>query len=247
MLMKPIHTVICLSVIAMIFLSCEKETTGYLTEPVETYYPLEVGKYITYRLDSTVYLPFGTSSVVRSYEVKYHTDALITDNMGRPAFRIIRYIRKTQNDQWVPDATFMSLIDGDKAEFVENNLRYIKLRLPIKNGTTWKGNSYIDTYSINSTVRYLDGWDYVIDSLGAYTRIGIRGFPNTLTVNQRDEILGDPNDPSSYSEINYSVEKYATGVGMIYRKFFHSEYQPGNGGFFADGSYGVEYSIIDNN
>lgn len=239
--------IIGLPLLLIFFFSCKKESQTYQTEPIAAYYPLEVGKYITYKLDSTVYLPFGTTSVVRSYQVKYQTDAQITDNLGRPAFRIIRYIRKTTSESWTPDATFMALIDGNQAEFVENNLRYIKLHLPIKNGTTWKGNSYIDTYSINSTVRYLDGWDYVMDSVGDNSIVNNQEFSNTLRVNQRDEVLGDPFDTGSFSEINYSVEKYAAGIGMIYRKFFHSEYQPGGGGFYADGSYGVEYTIIDHN
>lgn len=228
--------------------SCKKESKDiFNTDPIDTYYPLQVGKYITYRLDSTVYLPFGTTSVIRTYQVKYYTDAQITDNLGRTAFRIIRFIRKNENDPWVSDATFMSLVAGSQAEFVENNLRYIKMRLPIQDGTSWKGNSYIDTYSINSTVRYLDSWDYVMDSVGFPAGVGSLVFEKTLRVNQRDEVLGDPSDPDAFSEINFSVEKYAAGVGMIYRKFFHSEYQPGGGGFFADGSYGVEYSVIDHN
>ena len=72
-------------------------------------------------------------------------------------------------------------------------------------------------------------------------------FENVITVLQRDEIIGVPDEPSSYSEVNYSQEKYAKGIGLIYRKFFHSEYQPNNGGYFADGSYGVTYTIIDHN
>ena len=227
--------------------SCSKQDEGIKTAPLSTYFPTEVGKYITYKLDSVVFLPFGTSSVIKSYEVKYLTEAEIRDNLGRKAFRIIRYIRPDTGAAWSPDASFMAINDSSSAEFVENNMRFVKLVLPIKNGLSWKGNTFIDTYSLNSTVRYLDDWDYTYDSVGVPLTLGNFNFDNTLKVNQRDEVIGDPQDPLSYSEINLGIEKYAAGIGMIYRKFFHSEYQPGGGGFFAEGSYGVTYTIIDHN
>lgn len=227
--------------------SCSKQDEGIKTAALSTYFPTQVGKYITYRLDSVVFLSFGTSAVTRSYEVKYLTEAEITDNLGRKAFRIIRFIRPDTASAWASDASFMAVNDSSSAEFIENNLRFIKLVLPIKNGLSWKGNTYIDTYSLNSTVRYLDDWDYTYDSVGKPLTIGDFFFDNTLKVHQRDEVIGDPEDPLSYSEINVGIEKYAAGIGMVYRRFFHSEYQPGGGGFFAEGSYGVTYTIIDHN
>lgn len=227
--------------------SCNKQDEAILTESISNYFPLEAGKYITYRLDSTVFVSFGTGIEVHSYDVKYYTDAQITDNLGREAFRIIRYIRNNENDPWRPDATFMAVNDSGRAEFIENNLRYIKLVLPIKNGISWKGNTHIDTYSFNSTVRYLDDWDYEYDSVGKPFDVGNFYFEKTLKVSQRDEVIGNPDDPLSYSEINIGMERYAEGIGMVYRKFYHSEYQPGGGGFFAEGSYGVTYTIIDHN
>ena len=232
---------------AIVFLfSCSKETETIESAPISQYFPLQQGKYIVYQLDSTVFLPFGTSSEVRSYQVKYYTDTVVTDNLGRKGWRIFRYIRKDSTETWTPDASFMAINDSRQLEFVENNMRFIKLSLPIKEGFSWKGNGYIDTYSINSTVKYLDGWNYTYDSLNVPLSIGRLSFDSTLKVVQQDEVLGDPQDPTSYSEINFSVEKYAAGVGMIYKKFYHSEYQP-SGGFYADGSYGVEYTIIDHN
>jgi hypothetical protein len=96
-------------------------------------------------------------------------------------------------------------------------------------------------------LRYLDGWDYTYSNVNEADTIGNQIVENTLTINQRDEIVGIPEEPNSYSEVNFGQEKYAKGIGMVYRKFFHSEYQPNNGGYFADGSYGVTYTMIDHN
>jgi hypothetical protein len=135
-------------------------------------------------------------------------------------------------------------------EFTENNLRYIKLRTPIRDFYSWKGNSFIDTYSINSELKYMADWDYTYDSVNASITIGSFMLDSTLKVDQRDEIIGFPDIPTSYSEVNYSTEKYAKGIGLVYRKFFHNEYQPptpGQGGRYVDGSYGVTLTMIDHN
>ena len=233
------------------FLSaCKKSTEDYQAVPVKDYYPLVVGKYITYNLDSTIFINFGQVRVVNSYQVKHVVDALITDNLGRPAYRIIRFIRKTAANPWAPDNTFMAVPTEFAMEFIENNFRFVKMRGPVKDGNTWKGNTYIDTYSLNSNVKYLNDWDYSYDSLNVQTKLGTLTIDSTLRVLQRNETIGDPSNPNSYSERNIGIEKYAKGIGLIYREFLHTEYQPprpGVPGAFADGSYGVKLTMIDRN
>ena len=118
---------------AVFFSACKKETEVLDTAPLAEYAPLEVGKYITYKLDSFRYLPFSLQSIVTSFEVKYFTDAQITDNLGRPAYRIVRYIRKTAAEAWQPDNSFTAINTGNTYEFIDENLRFIKLHEPIKN------------------------------------------------------------------------------------------------------------------
>lgn len=233
---------------AVIFSACKKSTEDFQTSPVSDYYPLAVGKYISYSLDSTVFINFGTKDTVINYQVKHQVDALITDNLGRPAYRIIRYIRKTAANPWVPDNTFMAVPTEFSVEFIENNMRFIKMKAPVRNGFSWKGNSYIDTYSLNSDVKYLDDWDYTYDSLNTTISLAALTVDSTLKVDQRDEVIGNPNDPNSYSEINQGAERYARGLGLVYRNFLHVEYQPptpGRGGYRQ--GYGVKMTMIDHN
>jgi hypothetical protein len=208
---------------------------------------MQTGKYIIYQLDSLVYVAFGTRDTTIRYQVKYETDSLIQDNLGRSAYRVFRFIRKNENENWTPDATFMSIATNNQVEFVENNLRFIKLKAPIVNGFSWKGNSFIDTYSANSPVRYLDNWDYTYESVGESQLIGSNTIENCISILQRDEVIGLPDQPDSYSEINYSKEVYAKGIGLVYKKFNHKEYQPNNGGYVAEGSYGITLTMIDHN
>ncbi|HEX2683545.1 MAG TPA: hypothetical protein VHL77_06415 [Ferruginibacter sp.] len=236
------------AITALFFSACKKSTDVLQTATVSEYAPLQVGKYIVYNLDSTVFINFGAKDTVIKYQVKHEIDAQMTDNLGRPAFRVIRYIRKTPASAWASDNTFMAVLTDFSYEFVENNMRFLKLKGPIRDGYSWKGNSYIDTYSLNSTVKYLDDWDYTYDSTNVPLTFGTFTLDSTLKVAQRDEVIGNPSDPNSYHEINYGVERYAKGIGMIYREFLHVEYQPptpGRAGYKQ--GYGVKLTMIDHN
>lgn len=227
--------------------ACKKQTEEFVSAPLADYAPLVVGKYITYRLDTFKYLPFSLKDTTLSYQVRHVVDALISDNLGRPSYRIIRYIRKTAQQPWVPDNSFNAVNTASSLEFIENNHRFLKLKLPIRDGYTWKGNAYIDTYSLNSTVRYLADWDYVYEDLNQPLTLGAIHLDSTVKVNQRDEQFGTP---GFYSEKNIGFEIYAKGVGLVFRKFLHTEFQPatpGSTASYSDESYGITLTMIDHN
>ena len=230
--------------------ACTKENEVYTTASLSDYFPLETGKYISYNLDSTVYINFGQKDTVIKYQVKDSIENQITDNLGRTSYRIVRYMRRNSSQAWTASNTFMATPTTTTLEFVENNLRFQKLKLPLKDGYTWKGNTFIDTYSLNSTTKYLDDWDYEYDSINVPLTIGGIPFSATLKVNQRDEFLGqDPKTPGTqYAERNYSVEKYAKDIGLVYKEFLHWEFQgtqPGRQSFYS--GYGVKLTITGHN
>lgn len=236
--------------ISLFFISCKKEKDTFNSESVNDYYPLQVGKYITYELDSTVFVNFGQKDTIISYQAQDRVDAQITDNLGRPGYRIIRYIRKDTAEDWVANNTFLVVPTENSIEYIENNLRFLKLELPIKQDFSWKGNSYIDTYSVNSDVKYLDDWDYIYDSINVPLTINSVTVDSTVKVSERDEFLGqDPSIPGTqYAEKAYALEKYGKGIGLIYREFLHWEFQgeqSGVPGYFV--GYGVKLSITDHN
>lgn len=239
------HFLLLAIITTVVFSACKKSTEVLEPNTVSEYYPLQVGKYVTYNLDSTVFINFGTKDTIMKYQVKHVVDAEITDNLGRPAYRIIRYIRKTPANAWVADNTFMAVGTEFTMEFIENNMRFIKLKGPVRDGYTWKGNSYIN---LGTDYRYLEDWDYTYDSVNVSATIGTFTLDSTLKVDQRDEVIGNPGDPNSYSEINNGSEKYAKGIGMVYRDFLHVEYQPptpGRGAYRL--GYGVRLTMIDHN
>lgn len=239
-----------LALLAIITLSaCNKQNELYSTAPLSDYFPLQVGHYITYNLDSTVYINFGQKDTVMKYQIKDSIETLINDNLGRPAYRIVRYMRKNAAQAWTASNTFMAVSAGGTIELIENNLRFQKLKLPIKNGYAWKGNSYFDTYSLNSNFKYFDDWNYTYDSVGVPITLGTFQLDNTLKVKQRDEFLGqDPKLPSTqFAERNYSVEKYAKSIGLVFKEFLHWDYQGSQSSSPGYSGYGVKLTMTGHN
>ena len=149
-----------LSLALFLLQSCSKSNESFYSDTIRDYYPGVVGKYIIYNLDSTVFINFGARDTIIKYQVKDQVDAQVKDNSGRTAYRIIRSIRKNSTQPWTGNNTFLVVPTENSLEFVENNMRFIKLKTPVRDGYSWKGNSFIDTYSLNSDVKYLDDWDY---------------------------------------------------------------------------------------
>lgn len=232
--------------------ACSSKKEDLNAPPLADYFPLEVGKYITYRLDSTVLTQFGADTVVRRYRVMDKIDAKITDDAGRTGYRIFRSITDSAGTgTFTPSGTFEAIAQGtDWIEKVENNLRFVKLRFPVIENFQWAGNTFIDATSSNSDVPYMLGWQYTYLNVGQPFTVRGRTFDNTVTVLQKEEEESPPGPFSrdQYKQWNYSVEVYAKGVGLIYKHFNHKTWQldppPAH---WEDNSYRVIMEIVDHN
>ena len=244
------NKIIYLLVVVIFFTACKKESEEFKTISISDYATLTVGKYVTYSLDSLVYINFGATEAHRFYEVKYLTADSLTDLLGRKAFRIVRYIRTLPSGTFTPDNTFLAVNTGTSFEFTENNLRYLKLTQPIKNDRTWKGNSAIDVTSVGTDLQYLADWDYTYKDVEQPKKIGTYNLTNTITVNQIDEAVnlpvipaGQPNQTNIASK-DFSKEIYAKGIGLVQREFVHFEYQLAFPGYVG---YGIKLVMVDHN
>lgn len=86
---------VCVAVIfATILVSCNKENKFLEADDAKSYIPLTIGKYITYKLDSTNYIGYTTTPTLSSYFAKDEVTEKITDNLGRESYRIVRFIKK---------------------------------------------------------------------------------------------------------------------------------------------------------
>jgi hypothetical protein len=229
------------------------EKDDFTSESPTEYQNLEVGKYITYRLDSILYVDFGQKDTLIKYQAKDVVDAATTDAIGRPAWRVVRYLRDSAGlNPWKENITYLVVSTRESLEIVENNLRFVKLKMPIREGFSWKGNSFISTNSgdPNWIFSFYDEWDYTYEKIGEpFTPFGTTSVPNTITVNQADEILGSPGNKNAYSERNFSKEVYAKEIGLVFRDFLHWVFQPATttypNGYYQ--GFGVRMRMIEHN
>src|SRR6478736_9235914 len=110
-----------------------KKSNPLVTDTPADYYPMHVGNYIIYRMDSLKYVNVGSQDIVISYHAKEVVEDSITDNLGRPSYRVTRYLSDTnESAAWVPSIAYMVTPLKGSVEVVENNLRFIKLVTPVQ-------------------------------------------------------------------------------------------------------------------
>ncbi len=134
---RQIIKLIFLFLTSVCLFDCKKQVEKEYYEQYQSYDGLTIGKFITYRLDSTVLKSFGTGFDIHTYTVKDSVEAQITDNLNRLSYRVVRY--QYDGNQWMPINTFMATPAENDFEFVENNLRIVKMVNPVVDGKTWNG------------------------------------------------------------------------------------------------------------
>ena len=205
-----VRNLICLFFLFVLLAGCEKEPNISI-DLKEDYYPLEVSKTWIYEVDSLKFSPLfigGKDSV--HWELKEEVASVFKDDAGRDVYRIERYLRKNENDSWKPAKVFFAINENNKAELQENNVKFIKLVFPPKEGKTWNGNALI---SNNDTLEYFQDWEYEYTEVDVPASINGQSFANTLTVLEVDD--------ENLLEKRYSTAQYARGVGLIYREQYN--------------------------
>jgi len=192
--------------LATIVVSCVDDDSN--TSPsglIYSYFPTNVGHEVVYDATLITKEDFGGAQDTDIYQVKQVIESIFMDNQGRPTQRLERYRRNTPNDPWIISDVWTSTMTSARVEQVEENIPYIKLVFPINSTITWNGNS----------LNTLDPQDYEYDDLHQADVIGGIAFDSTLTVFQSDFI--------DIFNTYYQIEKYAPGVGLIYKEDIYIE------------------------
>ena len=205
-------------------IACKKTIDNGSFIPASDYVNIAKGKYITYKLDSTVTINFGTAFKTVSYTIKDSVVDAFLDNSGRETFKIFRYQLNTTNGRWIPINTFTLNDLGAKIEYVQNNLRYTSLVSPVVEGREWKGNSYISVSPFKPD-NFFNSWTYKYKNVGAAKTYGALSFPNTVTVEQFDSTTNLPFYNKAFWTYDKGYELYAKNIGLVYRDIMSLEYQ----------------------
>jgi hypothetical protein len=235
------------SFLIMLTFSCNKSNPLQTDSPAD-YYPMHVGNYIIYRMDSVKFINVGSEVDTISYHAKEVVEDSISDNLGRPSYRVVRYLSDTsETTEWVASIAFMVTPLAGSVEVIENNLRFIKMVTPVQDGNAWLGNVYIDTKSDISQVPYMDGWYYNYANTGQPFDVLAGTVPVTVTVKEADDVtgLGD----GSYTQTVFSEEVYGKNIGLIYKRFLYSVYQSPNVEYPSGATigYGISFNMVSHN
>lgn len=188
--------------------ACKKKGPETAPDVGYAYAPETIGKYVVYDVDSTVYDDFAKDTTYYKYRIKEKLAETFTDNEGRRAIKLIRYVKRydpaksydliswTVKDVWNYTRTNTAL------EVVEENVRYTKLVFPVKTDVSWNGNA-----------RNNEGqMDYKYLFTGQAHAVNGKVFDEVVGVEQKDD------KRKNVIHRQYYIEKYAKDIGLIYRE-----------------------------
>ena len=185
---------------SLLFVACDNINSN-LPPPQDGgkfFYP-NIGQSVVYDVEDTQYELTGKFTV-KTYQLKEVNASTFKDSDGKDAQRIERYRRENDSQKWTIDSIFIAKKEIDKALKTENNVTYVKIVFPIKEGLKWNGNAY------NS----LGNDTYELKKVNQSFQTNGQKFENTFSVIQQSD--------STLVDLKRRIEVYAENIGMIYQE-----------------------------
>lgn len=211
---------------AVALISCQKETER--PSDSNDYFPLMVGKFVLYDVDSIRYNAFNKTTYHTQYQMRYDVVDSFMDNQGRLSYTINVSQRPNTNTPFGPRDVIHVTKTTSGMEWVQSNARILKLAFPVSVNTGgWNGMAFIEPRADNMEEYDMSkyNWHFSYDKIGEVFDPGNNPFYKTVTVNGINEMTNQPDD-TVYADRNYYQEIYAAGVGMVYRERIYWTYQP---------------------
>ena len=189
-----------LFVLGLIFACQKQEIKQYPLVYDFGYFPLDSGMWKHY--DVTLIVIDVPSEVYDTthYQLREVFAGWYLNAANDSMMRIERFMRDSSHHSWQPISVWQSGIKSNDAFQIEENVKFLKIKFPVKFNNYWDGDAYnrLDT---------LKEYSYEITSLDVAENINTINFDSVLTVTQKDK----------YSIIDkvYYFEKYAYGIGLV--------------------------------
>ena len=212
--MKKVSIIIFVIIGIIVFSSCENQIENYNPDREGTkYFPLKTGNTWIYSVDSIIYDRAGTIVDTIHHVVKEIITSSFEDNEGNTNYQIERYTQENKN--WIISDIWFAMKNETQAIRNEDNLRFIKMIFPIKDGINWDGNSYIDSENIivkiaGEPIKMYNHWLYRYIRTDDSETIGNNVYDNVCVIQQVD-------DENSIQK-RYSLEKYVKDIGLVYKE-----------------------------
>ncbi|MBK8700493.1 MAG: hypothetical protein IPN29_13565 [Saprospiraceae bacterium] len=229
--------------------ACNEESIPATLFPEDkAYYPLESGKFITYKYDSIVYDDQGFTKYNLSGYIREVTGELLKNTEDEQQYRLIKYWRKDTTDMWLlTDVETITATDG-KLIRTEENLPFIRLVFPNDPNIRWNGNALFDENTTvkvyGEPIKMFQGWSYEVINKDVPLTLPAIALDSTLEVIEVDD------DASIFSK-RYVKQVYAKDIGPVKREMQIYDTQRPDAGkpweSYAEKGFSLVQVMIDHN
>lgn len=171
-----------------------------------SHFPTRVGHWVEYTVDSAWLDQENNIQGALSYPLRELLESDFTDPEGRPAQRILRQVKDSLGN-WTPKDVWWQVVNSQRAERAEENLRKIKMVFPVRDWQEWNTNAYNTEDPLELTYEEIDV---------PWSANGLSFDSTSLVVTTYVNNLVDT--------VRY-FERYARHVGLVYRRTDSSKTQ----------------------
>jgi hypothetical protein len=173
------------------------------------YFPLAVGNYWIYDVSE---ITFDTliQDITAEYQERFEIADSFKNQLNEDTYVIHLSKRNTSDDAWENIQTWTAKVSNANEIIVtEENVAYVKMVLPVREGVNWLGNKYntIEAERNNSRID-----SYVFQDV----KRPFRDYNNTITVQQSNDIN------LIYKDVRTST--YAENIGLVYQMNNYIDY-----------------------
>ncbi len=182
------------------------------------YFPLEVGDYLIYEVDSVIYDPQGNFVAVdtNTIQVREEIVAALESENGQTFYRIERSERDSVAMNWELTNVFSAYQTEQEAVRQEENLRFIKLVFPLETDKLWNANANFDENTnvsiAGETLKMFQNWQTTVEDISPSVTIEGTEFEDVVTIS----LVNNEN----LIEYRFGKEQYAKNIGLIYRELW---------------------------
>lgn len=189
------YTKITIAILGLLLLmACKKTPEPYFGYE---YFPMEEGRYVEYEVMDILHDDDAGQHDTTRYILKTVVGEVVEDNEGRSARKMYRYSYDVNTGELLDERVWTQIIDGGRAEVVEENQRKIRLVFAITLDKEWDVNAF------NTGDEQEVFYDEIHKSYS--------NFDSTVTVEYEDFL--------SLIDYERKYEIYGNHVGLIKRSF----------------------------
>lgn len=194
-----IYTLIIILIMAVV--ACKKNSFIEPEEAVNNrYQPLIVGSSYIWNVDSVFYNDFTQTKDTFKFKVKEFIESEIIDNEGGTFKRVERYYQNSDSLPWQLNRVFTVI--SSETNFIRNeeNIPLLKLIYPLFPNLTWNYNLKNSLPALNVKCLNNNGRESILS----------KTYDTVATILHFAD--------SSLISFRYREEKYASSIGLIYKK-----------------------------